>query len=139
MAKPCIFIHAVHCSEDHLLEGHLLPLISPAKVESSCHVRLPQECPRSLAACLFQLTTPGRFLCLFVRHRLNVCAITLILDPFLSFRRNVPNWTYLVAISTGILITLPSVHVNFKRSGRVGLVPRLQSVFTETAKKDVHC
>ena len=39
-------------------------------------------------------------------------AIILTLDPFWSSKRRVPNWTYLVAISTGRLTTLPSVHVN---------------------------
>ena len=33
-----------------------------------------------------------------------------------------PNWTYSVPISTGMLIILPSVDVNFSNSGRVGLV-----------------
>ena len=47
----------------------------------------------------------------------------LTLDPVLSSRRKVPNWTYLVAISTGMLSTRPSVHLNFSSSGRVGLVP----------------
>ena len=50
------------------------------------------------------------------------------LDPVLSLRRKVPNQTYLVAISSGMLITLPSVHVNFNSSGRVGLVPVLHVV-----------
>ena len=45
------------------------------------------------------------------------------LEPVLSSRRNVPNSTYLVAISTGMFTTLLSVHVNFSSSGRVGLVP----------------
>ena len=45
------------------------------------------------------------------------------LDPVLSSRRKVPNWSYLVAISIGMLNTLPSVHVNFSSSGRVGLLP----------------
>ena len=47
----------------------------------------------------------------------------LTLDPVLSSRRKVPNWTYLVPISTGMLSTLSSVHLNFSSSGRVGLVP----------------
>jgi len=34
-----------------------------------------------------------------------------------------PKWTYLVAISTGMLTTLPSVHVNSSSSGRAGPVP----------------
>ena len=46
-------------------------------------------------------------------------------DPFLSSRSKVPNLTYLVAISTGMLSTFPSVYVNFSSSGRVGLVPGL--------------
>ena len=50
-------------------------------------------------------------------------AVILTLDPVLSSRRKVPNETYLVPISTGILITLPSVQVNLDSSGRVGLVP----------------
>ena len=52
-------------------------------------------------------------------------AMILTLDPFLSSRSKVPNLTYLVAISTGMLSTFPSVHVNFSSSGRVGLVPGL--------------
>ena len=47
----------------------------------------------------------------------------LTLDPFRSSRRKVPNWTYLVATSTGMLTTLPSAHVNLSSSGRVGSVP----------------
>ena len=47
----------------------------------------------------------------------------MILDPFMSSRRKVPNLTYLVPISTGMLSTLPSVHLNFSSSGKVGLVP----------------
>ena len=47
----------------------------------------------------------------------------LTLDPSISSKRNVPNGKNLVDISTGMLSTLPSVHVNFSSSGRVGLVP----------------
>ena len=47
----------------------------------------------------------------------------LTLDPFASFKRKVPNWKYLIPTSTGMLITLSSVHVNFSSSGKVGLVP----------------
>ena len=50
-------------------------------------------------------------------------AMIVTLDPFWSSRRKVPNWTYLVAISTGTLTTLPSIHVNLSSSCRVGLVP----------------
>ena len=46
-----------------------------------------------------------------------LCAMILTLDPFLSSRSKVPNLTYLVAISTGML--------SFSSSGRVGLLPGL--------------
>ena len=55
----------------------------------------------------------------------------MTLDPFRSSRRKMPNWTYSVPISTGMLIILPSVDVNFSNSGRVGLVPGV-IVTTET-------
>ena len=55
-------------------------------------------------------------------------AIIFTLDPFLSSRRRVPNLTYLVATSAGMLTTLPSLHANFRSSGRVSLVPGLQDV-----------
>ena len=55
--------------------------------------------------------------------------MNLTLDPVLSSRRKLPNLQmYLVAILTGILIALPSVHVNFNSSGNVGLVPGLYVV-----------
>ena len=62
------------------------------------------------------------------------CSIISTLDPSLSSKRKAPNWTYLAAICTGMLITLPSVHVNFNSSGRVGLVPGLQDVLEETVE-----
>ena len=55
-------------------------------------------------------------------------AMFLTLDPFRSSRRKVPNWTYLVVTSTGMLTTLPSVHVNLSSSGRVGLASGLHVV-----------
>ena len=55
-------------------------------------------------------------------------AMILTLDPFWSSNRRVPNWTYLVAISTGTLTTLLSARVNFSSSGRVGSVPGLYVV-----------
>ena len=61
-------------------------------------------------------------------------AIIFSLDPFLSPRRETPNWTYLVATSTGMLITLPSVHVNVSSSGRVGLVPGTYIVCGEESR-----
>ena len=48
---------------------------------------------------------------------------------FSSFSKIVPNWRYLVPIFTGMLITLPSVHVNFSSSSRVGLVPGLHVMY----------
>ena len=51
-------------------------------------------------------------------------AMFLTLDPVLSSRRKVPNWTYLVPTSSKMFNTLLSVHVNFSSSGRVGSVPR---------------
>ena len=58
----------------------------------------------------------------------------MIFDPVLSSRRQVSKWTYLVAISTGMLITLPSVHVNLSSSRSVGLVPELHAVVTRITK-----
>ena len=49
-------------------------------------------------------------------------AMILTFDPFLSSRRKMPNETNLVAISTRMLSTLPSVHVNFSSSSKEGLV-----------------
>ena len=50
-------------------------------------------------------------------------AIILTLDPSLSSRSKVPNLTYLVPTSAGILTTLPPAKLNLNSSGRVGLVP----------------
>ena len=61
-------------------------------------------------------------------------AMLLILNPFRSSKRKVPNWTYLVATSTGTLTTLPSVHVNLSSSCRVGLVPGLHGVLVGIAE-----
>ena len=58
----------------------------------------------------------------------------LALDPVVSTRRKVQNETYLVAISTEMLTTLPSVHLNFRSSGKVGLVP----VFAIGDNKSIH-
>ena len=55
-------------------------------------------------------------------------AMIFTLDPFWSSNRRVPNWTYLVAISTGTLTTLLSARVNLSSSGRVGSVPGLYVV-----------
>ena len=53
-------------------------------------------------------------------------AMILTSDPVLSSSRKVPNGTYLVAISTGMLTTLWSVHMNLSSSSRVGLVSGMQ-------------
>ena len=66
-------------------------------------------------------------------------AMILTLDPVLSSRRKVPNLTYLVAISTGMLTTLLSVHVNLSSSGRVGMVPGLQVVCKNSKTVKDHC
>ena len=68
-------------------------------------------------------------------------AMILTLDPVSSSRRKVPNWTYLVAILTGMFTTLSSVHVNFSSSGRVALVPGLHVLCknSETQGNKDHC
>ena len=107
--------HTVHCSEEHLLEGHLLALISPARVESSMSCKTSTRVAQVTGCLPFPVNHSWR-ISVFIRSASFrcLCAIILTLDPFLSSRRKVPNCTYLVAISTGILITLPSVHVKFK-------------------------
>ena len=52
-------------------------------------------------------------------------AMIVTLDSFWSSRKKVPDWTYLVAISTGTLTTLTAIHVKLRSSCRVGLVPGL--------------
>ena len=104
--------------------GHLTASISSAREESSMSsktlTRVGQvtgclPLPVSHSWRISVLISSASFKCLR--------AMILTFDPFLSSRRKVPNWTYLVAISTGMLSTLPSVHVNFSSSGKVGLVP----------------
>ena len=104
-------------------------LISPARVESSMSrktsTRVAQvtgclPLPVSHSWRISLLISLGSLLCLR--------AISLAIDPFLSPKRTVLNLTYLVAISIGMLISLPSLHVNISSSGRVGLVPGLQGV-----------
>ena len=125
---PCIIV--IHSSE-----GHLLVLISPARVESSMS-RNTSTRVAQVTGCLPLPVSHSWRISVFIRSASFkcLCAIILTLDPFLSSRRKVPNWTYLVAISTGTLTTLPSGHVNFSSSGRVGLAPGLQDVLEGTAK-----
>ena len=119
------------CSSD----GHLLVLISPTRAESSMLRKastrvaqvtgcLPLPVSHSLRISMFIWTGLFKFL----------CAIILTFDPVLSSRRKMPKRTYLVAISTGMLTTLPSVHVNFSSSGRVGLGPGMSVLCGKVGK-----
>ena len=121
---------AVCCSE-----GHLLVLISPARVESSI-LRKASTRVAQFTGCLPLPVSHSWRISVFICTGLfkHLCAIILTLDPFLSSRRKVLKRTYLVAISTGMLTTLPSVHVNFNSSGRVGLVPGVYVVCGELGK-----
>ena len=111
-------MHDIHSSE-----GHLLVLISSESVVSSmsrktstrvCQVTGCFPLPSSHSWRISVFIDLASFECL--------CSIISTLDPFLSSRRKVPNSTYLVAISTGMLTILPSGHLNFSSSFRVGLV-----------------
>ena len=126
----CISKHVIHCSE-----GHLLVLISPARVESSTSRKTSTRVVQ-FTGCLPLPVSHSWRISVFIRSASFKClwAIIITLDPLLSSRRKVPNWTYLVATSTGMLTTLPSGHVNFSSSGRVGLVPGLQDVLEETTE-----
>ena len=126
----CISKHAIHFSE-----RHLLVLISPARVESSMSCKTSTRVAQ-VTGCLPLPANHSWRISVFIRSASFKClwAIIFTLDPFLSSRRKVPNWTYLVATSTGMLTTPPSVHVNFSSSGRVGLVPGLQDVLEKTTK-----
>ena len=117
-------IYAIHFSG-----GHFLLQISPARVESWMSYKTSTSVAHVTGCLLLPVSHSWRisvFICSALFKCL--CAIILTLDPSLSSRRKAPNWTYLVAIIIGMLSTLPSVHVNFSSSGRVGLVPGLQDV-----------
>ena len=122
----CISMHAVLCSDGL----HLMVLISPARVKSSLSCKTSTRVAQ-VTGCLPLPFSHSWRISVLIRSGSQWClwAIFLTFDPSLSSRRKVPNWTYLVAISTGILTSLPSVHVNFSSSGRVGLVPGLQIVW----------
>lgn len=66
-------------------------------------------------------------------------AILLTLDPFLSSRRKVPNWTYFVAISTGMLITLPSVHGKFSSCCSVSSEPGVHVLVRQQRQNRLRC
>ena len=120
----------------HFSERCLLAMISSARLTSwmSCKTFtrvfqvtgcLPLPVSHSWRISVFILSASS----------LNFCSIILILNPFLSSRRNVPKLIYLVDIATGILTTLLSVHSNFRSSCRVGLMPGLQDVFAPKVQK----
>ena len=119
--------------------GHLTALISPARVDSSmlwrtstsnAHVTGCLPLPVSHSWRISVLIRSASFECLW--------AMFLTLDPVLSSRRKVPNWTYLVPTSSEMFTTLLSVHVNLSSSGRVGLVPGLHVCKNSKKVKD-HC
>ena len=95
---------------------HLSASISSGRTQSSIS--------RKTLTRVAQVT--GCFL-LPVSHCMRICVnlfsiIVIFLNydhdfcPFSSSRRKAPKGTYLVPISTGMLITLPSVHVNLRSS-----------------------
>ena len=108
---------------------HLAASISPARADSSVSCKTSTRVAQ-VTGCLplpvshswrtSVLICSASFKCLW--------AMNLTLNPVLSSRRKLPNLMYLVAISTGILITLPSVHVNLSSSCNVGSVPGLYVV-----------
>ena len=118
-----------------LVWGHLLVLISPARVDSSM-LRKASTRVAQVTGCLPLPVSHSLRISVFICIGLfkHLCAIILTLDPFLSSRRKMPKRTYLVAISTGMLTTLPSVHVNFSSSGRVGLVSGMYVLCGEVGK-----
>ena len=116
----------------HVLDRHFLVKISSARVESLMSFKTSTRVAHS-TGCLPLPVSHFWRISVFICSELFkcLCAILSTFDPSLSSRRKVPNWKYLVAICSGMLITLPSVHVNFNSSGRVGLVPGLQDVLEE--------
>ena len=116
-------------------EGHLLVWIFPARVDSSMLCKASTSVAQ-VTGCLPLPVSHSLRISVFICTGLfkHLCAIIWTLDPFLSSRRKMPKRTYLVAISTGMLTTLPSVHVNFSSSGRVGLVPGMYVLCGEVGK-----
>ena len=131
----CISMLALCCSE-----RHLVVLISPARVESSMSYKASTRVAQ-VTGCLPLPVSHSLRISVFICTGLfkHLCAIILTLDPFLSSRRKMPKRTYLFAISTGMLTTLPSVHANFSSSGRVGLVPGMYGMYVvcEEVSKNV--
>ena len=110
------------------LPGHLTASISPARVESSMSRKTSTRVVQVTGFLPLPVSHSWRISVLMCSELLFWWAMILTVDPFWSSRRKVPNWTYLVAISTGTLTTLPSVHLNLSSSGRVGSVPGLYVV-----------
>ena len=106
--------------------GHLTASISPARVDSSMSRKTLTRVAQVTGCLPLPVTHSWRISVLIRSGSFKfLWAMFLTLDPVLSSRRKVPNRTYLVAISTGMLVTLWSAHVNLSSSGRVGLVPGL--------------
>ena len=116
-------------------EGHLLVLISPARVESSMLFKTSTRVVQ-VTGCLPLPFNHSWRIFVLISSALSLHSRIMLstLAPRSSSSRNVPNVLYLVAISTGMLTTLPSVHVNFSSSGRVGRPPGLQGVWEEPAE-----
>ena len=122
--------HAIHFSGRHFLLR-----ISPARVESWMSFKTSTSVVH-VTGCLLLPVSHSRRISVFICSALFkcLCAIMSTLDPLLSSSRKALNRTYLVAISTGMLTTLPSVHVNFSSSGRVGLVSGMYVLWGEVGK-----
>ena len=124
MKVLCMCMQVNYCSG-----GHLLVLMLLARVESSMSCKTSTRVAQVTGCLPLPFSHSRRISMLICSASLwYLSAIILTLDPFMSSRRKVPNWTYLVAISTGMLTTLPSVHVNLSSSDRVGLVSGMHVV-----------
>ena len=121
------YIHASEWSNWYFgvgLPGHLTASISLARVESSMSRKTSTRVAQ-VTDCVPLPSSHSWKISVLICSELLRClwAMILTFDPFWSSKRRVPNWTYLVAISMGMLTTLPSIHVNLSSSGRVGSVP----------------
>ena len=106
------------------LPGHLTASIAPARVESLMSRKTSTSVVQVTGCLPLPFSHSWRISVLISSASLLfLWAMILTLDPFLSLRRKVPNGTYSVATSVGMLTTLPSVHVSPSSSSRVGSVP----------------
>ena len=105
---------------------HLTASILSARVESSMSCKTSTRVAQ-VTGCLPLPFTHSRRIAVLICSILWWCSYSrfLTLDPFLSSRRSAPNWTYLIDISTAILIFLPPVCVNCSSSSRLSLVHKL--------------